>query len=239
MTLPINNTITYNLVVPSTKKEIKFRPFVVKEQKELMISHQSEDINVMVDTLKSVIKSCVKTPVDVEKLSIFDLEYIFVNIRAKSVGEVSELLFGCNTAGCEDNPKAKVKIGIDLTKIQVETPEGHTNNISLYNDVGVILKYPNIELLKKLEKAETESEIMFEIILDSIDMIYDKDEIYKVENYTTEELSEFLDNLPMDSFNSIINFFTTMPKLTQQVKYTCPVCATTHEYALEGMNSFF
>lgn len=239
MSLPVSSHLTYEIKIPSTQKVIKFRPFVVKEQKELMISAQSENINTMVDTLKSVIKSCVKSEFDINKLAVFDLEYIFTQIRAKSSGEVSDLVFGCDTESCMDNDKAKVKISIDLEDMKVDIPEDHSNKISVYDNVGVVMKYPTIEILKDLENIDTETEMMISVILASIDMIYDAENMYKSEDYSKEELIEFIDNMPTDGFRNIVKFFETMPKLTYPIKYTCPVCEKNHEQNIEGLVNFF
>lgn len=237
--LPTISSLTFHTTVPSTGKTVKFRPFVVKEQKELMISAQSEDINVMVNTLKSVIKTCVKDEIDLDKLAVFDLEYLFTQIRAKSTGEVSDLIFGCDTEGCADNDKAKIKISIDLTNMKVDIPPEHTNKIQVYDNVGVVMKYPTIEILKNLENLNTETEMMFDVILSSIDMVYDAENIYRAEDYTKDELIEFLDNMPTDGFKKIITFFETMPKLTYPIKYNCPVCKKEHNQNIEGLVNFF
>ena len=150
MALPMMNTPTYNLVIPSSKMSVKYRPFLVKEEKSLLIAQQSEDLTVMVDTLKSVINSCVIDKIDVDTLASFDIEYLFTQIRAKSVGETIDLMFPCDMDhGEEDNEKARVKISIDLTQLQVEVPEGHTNKIDLFSDVGVVMKYPSISIMKR------------------------------------------------------------------------------------------
>jgi hypothetical protein len=239
MALPKQQAPIYTLEIPSTKDSLKYRPFLVKEQKALLLAQQSEDPIVMVDTLKQVIKSCSQSSVDVDRLAVFDLEYIFSQIRAKSVGEIVDLFFFCDT--CEDE-KAKVKISIDITKLKVENFEGHTSKISLFNDVGVSMKYPNINVVKNIEKmGDTNSEVdlVFDIIAECIDYIYDTSEVYYAKEQTKEELSEFINNLTSEQFEKIENFFETMPKLQQKVSYRCPVCSKEHNKTLEGLNNFF
>lgn len=239
MALPVQNTPTYTLEIPSSKEKLKFRPFLVKEQKALLLAQQSEDLHVMVDTLKSVIKSCAQSKLDIDKLAVFDLEFIFSQIRAKSVGENVELFFYCDT--CDDE-KAKVKINIDLTKLKVENFDGHTNKIELFDDVGVVMKYPNINVVGNIEKlgnVDSEIDLVFDIITECIDYIYDTNEVYHAAEQSKQELAEFINNLTAEQFSKIENFFETMPKLRQQVDYRCPVCHKEHHKVLEGLNNFF
>jgi len=240
MTLPMMNTPTYNLVVPSTGEKIKYRPFLVKEEKALLIAQQSEDVEVMVDSLKQVIRDCVLDKIDVESLAIFDIEFIFTQIRAKSVGEIIELLFPCDVDHGEDQEKAKLKISIDLTKIQVEFPTEHSKKIDLFGDVGVVMKYPSFSMLTKMESLDVENvESIFDIIASSIEYIYEGDELHYAKEQSKEELLEFLYNLTNEQFNKLQTFFANMPKISKTVEYNCPVCAKHHTVTLEGMQSFF
>jgi hypothetical protein len=240
MALPMMSTPTYNLVIPSTKKSVKYRPFLVKEEKSILIAQQSEDIVVMVDTLKDVIRSCIIDKVDPESLSTFDLEYIFTQIRAKSVGEIVELFFPCDVDHGDDNEKAKVKISIDLTKIEVEFPEEHTNKIELFGDVGIMMKYPTIELMTKLEKTDQEDlDNIFDIVASCIDLIYEGDKLHYAKETKKEELLEFLYNLNSEQFVKVQKFFATLPRIKKDVEYNCPICGLHHKKTLEGMQSFF
>jgi len=238
MTLPVKSSLSYNLTVPSTKKKHKFRPFYVREQKELLLAQQSEDISVMVSTLKNVILSCVEN-IDVDSLALFDIEYIFTQIRAKSTGEIVEILMGCDYESCVDNPKAKIKVPIDLTKLEVTTPEGHTNNIPLYDDVGVVMKYPTYDLINDIKGIEDETQMMTETILGSVDYIYTKDTIHYASDYSKEELAGFFDDLEGEEFKKVSKFFNTSPKLTHTVEYKCPECGKQHKQTVEGIKSFF
>jgi hypothetical protein len=239
MALPSQQAPIYTLEVPSNKEKFKYRPFLVKEQKALLLAQQSEDPVIMVDTLKNVIKSCAQSQLDIDKLAVFDLEYVFSQIRAKSVGEIVDLFFYCDT--CDDE-KAKVKISIDITKLQVEHFEGHDCKIPLFGDVGVVMRYPNIDVVKNIEKLngiDSEVDMVFDIITECIDYIYDTSEVYYAKEQTKEELSEFINNLTSEQFERIEKFFETMPKLQQKVAYRCPVCSKQHEKTLEGLNNFF
>jgi hypothetical protein len=240
MALPMMNTPTYNMVVPSSGVSVKFRPFLVKEEKALLIAQQSEDLMVMVDTLKSVIKTCVLDNIDVNKLATFDIEYMFTQIRAKSVGEIIELIFPCDDDHGEDNEKARVKVSIDLTTIVVNKEEGHTNKIDLFGDVGVVLKYPTIDVMKKLESINNDNiDKIFDVVALSVDYIYQGDEIFYAKEQQHEEILQFLNNLTSEQFLKIQNFFATMPRIKKQIEYTCPVCQKQHKKMLEGMQSFF
>ena len=240
MALPVMSTPTYTLVIPSTKKSVKYRPFLVKEEKAILIAQQSEDIVTMVDTLKSVIQSCILDKVDPDELATFDLEYIFTQIRAKSVGETVELLFPCDVDHGEQNDKAKVKIKIDLTKIEVETPEDHTAKIELFNNVGIVMKYPTIEVMSKLEKTDTDDlDNIFDIVAECVNYIYEGDKIHYAKEQKKAELIDFLGNLNSQQFMKVQDFFSTMPRIKKDVEYDCPICGKHHIKTLEGMQSFF
>jgi hypothetical protein len=240
MALPMMNTPTYNMVVPSSGVSVKFRPFLVKEEKALLIAQQSEDLMVMVDTLKSVIKTCVLDTIDANKLATFDLEYMFTQIRAKSVGEIIELIFPCDNDHGEDNEKARVKVSIDLTTLQVEKDPSHVAKIDLFNDVGVVMKYPTVDIMKKLESLDEDNlDKIFDVVALSVDYIYQGEEIFYAKEQKHEEVLQFLNNLTSDQFLKIQNFFATMPRIKKEIEYTCPVCQKQHKKMLEGMQSFF
>lgn len=237
MALPINNATIYNLTIPSTKKVVKFRPFLVGEQKILLIAQQSEDAQVMVESLKSVINTCVQGDYNINELAIFDLEYIFMQIRAKSVGEISELWMRCDT--CTDE-KAVVGINIDISKLEVTFKPEHTNKINLYNDVGVVMKYPSMNMVSKLDKLNQDDlTSIFEIITESIDYIYTNEEVFYAKDTLKEELIEFINNLTTEQFQKIQNFFETLPKLEKEISYSCPVCNQAHKKTIEGLANFF
>lgn len=239
MALPKQNAPIYTAIIPSSKKEIKFRPFLVKEEKALLIAQQSKEPEVMVDTLKGIIKGCVQNDLDADKLALFDIEYLFCQIRAKSVGEIVDMTVMCDICP-EDNQKARIKLTFDLTKLTVSFPEGHTNKIQLFDDVGIIMKYPTLSLIKELENLENAStESVFRVIMKMIDSVYDSEQIYSAKEQSEKELMDFLENLTQEQFKKIQNFFVTMPKLSKTVTYNCPVCNHHHEKVVEGLSSFF
>lgn len=236
MALPLSNTPIYNLIVPSTGKQVKFRPFLVKEEKALLIAQQSEDPVVMIDTIKNIITACVRD-IDVDSLATFDIEYIFAQIRAKSVGETVELIFYCDT--CTDE-KAKVNLTFDLTKLEVQKDPEHTNKIELFNDVGIVMKYPSIETLTKLQNLDSAGiNEVFNVITDCVDYIYNNEQVFHAKEHSKKELEEFFENLTSEQFGKVQKFFETMPKIRQDADYNCPVCNKHHHKVLEGIQSFF
>ena len=237
MGLPTLATPKYELTIPSTGQKIEYRPFLVKEEKALLIAQQSEDPDTMISTLKSVIESCVQDEIKVNDLAIFDIEYIFTQLRAKSVGENVSLILKCDDC---DSEKATVSYDIDLTKVKVTIPKEHNKTIPLFNDVGVIMKYPSLELLKKLESVDgKDADAIFSIIASCIDSVYDSDQMYSTKDHRSEEIRQFIDNLTQQQFLKLQQFFETMPKLEEKVSYKCPMCTKEHTKFIRGLDSFF
>jgi hypothetical protein len=240
MSLPMNTTTIYTLEIPSLKKTVKYRPFLVREEKALLIAQQSEDPDVMINTLKDIISGCIKDKIDVEDLATFDIEYIFTQIRAKSVGEIIELIFPCDEDHGDQNEKAKVKISFDLTKINVEVPAGHSKKISLFGDVGVVMKYPTMNVIYELDQLQkTDIESVFSIVAKSIEYIYSGDEVHYAKEQKEDDILEFLNNLTSEQFSKIQVFFQTMPSIKKEVEYKCPVCSKEHHVTLQGLSAFF
>jgi len=237
MALPKNNTPIYNLTIPSSGKSVKFRPFLVREEKALLLAQQSEDSAVMLNTLQDIVNDCINDKIDASTLAIFDLEYIFTQIRAKSVGEEVELMFKC---GHCDDEKAKVKIKFDLTQIQVEKDPEHTNKIALFENVGIVLKYPSISVIKKLDNIQMGNyDDIFSIVIECIDYIYDDSQIYYAKETPREELETFLNDLESAQFAKIQTFFETMPKIKQDIDFVCPICNEQNHTTLSGLSAFF
>jgi hypothetical protein len=235
MGLPMYKFPVYFMTLPSNGKKLRFRPFLVKDEKNLLLSQQSEEESNMLDTLKEVIRGCLLDDVNVDDMPIFDIEYIFTQLRAKSVGENVELLFTCKNKECGEQTKIEFKIDPVLVK-----PEGHTNKIDLFDDVGVVMKYASVPMLADMRKMDlTNPEQIVKLIAQTIDYIYDSESVYPANEQTEQELITFVEGLPKDAATKIKQFFDTTPKLQQIVEYKCPKCGTDNEYTVEGLESFF
>ena len=238
MPLPKISTPTYELTLPSTGKPIQYRPFLVKEEKVLVIALESEDTKQITTAIKNVIKSCIQTRgVKVESLPTFDIEYLFLNIRGKSVGEVVEV-----NLVCPDDNETTVQAEINLDDIQVQKTEGHTNKIKIDNEIMMEMKYPSLDEFIKNNFDMTGGSDMdqsFELIASCIDKIYTADEVWTAADCTKKEIREFLEQMNSSQFKEIENFYTTMPKLSHTLEITNPKTKVTSEVVLEGLASFF
>ena len=238
MPLPKIATPTYELDLPSTGKSIKYRPFLVKEEKVLVIALESEDTKQITNAIKAVLKNCVLTKgVKVETLPTFDIEYLFLNIRGKSVGEELEV-----NIVCPDDGETNVPIFINLDDIQVEKDDDHTNQIKLDDELMMEMKYPSLEQFIKNNFDFQEGNQMdqsFELIATCIDKIYNEDEVWATADCTKKEVKDFLESMNSSQFKEIETFFETMPKLKHTIEVTNPNTKVTSEVVLEGLASFF
>ena len=236
MALPQVNTPTYELAVPSTDKKLKYRPFLVKEEKILMIAMEGKEQSGILDAVKQIVASCTFEKFDISKSPIFDVEYIFLNIRAKSVGEVSTV-----NLRCLDDEKTFVRTDIDLTKVEVEMKEEHNNKIELSEEMGMIMTYPTLDSFTEYDGTVVNASNMIDIIASCIAQIYDKggEDVYEAKDSTKQELIEFIEQLNSKQFADIQKFFDTMPKLTHTVKIKNPKTEKESEITLTGLNDFF
>ena len=238
MPLPKIATPTYSLVLPSIEKEINFRPFLVKEEKLLVLALETEDTKQITTAIKAVIKNCIQTKgIKVESLPTFDIEYLFLNIRGKSVGESIDV-----NIICPDDEKTSVKVVIDLDDIQVKKTEGHSNKVKLDDTLMMELKYPSLDEFIKNNfdfKDENAMEQSFKLIAASIDKIYNEEEVWVAADCTKKEITEFLESMNSSQFKKIEEFFTTMPKLSHTIKVKNPNTKVESEVVLEGLASFF
>ena len=237
MPLPKISTPTYELVIPSSKKKVKYRPFLVKEEKILIVAMESEDTKQIASAVKDVIKSCILTRgVKVEELSTFDIEYLFLNIRGKSVGEEVEVL-----VTCPDDGETKVPVVIDLDSIQVQYDEEHTPDIRLDDELVLRMKYPSMEQFIKnnFTLNDVSLDDTFDVITSCIEQIYSEEESWSSTDCTKKELREFVEQLSSKQFKEIENFFTTMPRLSHTFTVTNPNTGVDNEVVLEGLASFF
>lgn len=238
MPLPKISTPTYELELPSTQKKVRYRPFLVKEEKVLLIALETEDTKEITNAIRAVIKSCVLTRgIKVETLPTFDIEYLFLNIRGKSVGEVIEV-----NLICPDDGVTEVKKNIPIDDIKIQRTDGHTNQIKLDDNIMMEMKYPSLDQFIKNNFDFTEGNQMdqsFELIGTCIDKIYTEEEVWTASDCTKKELTEFLESMNSSQFKEIENFFETMPKLTHTIKVKNPNTEKESDVVLEGLASFF
>ena len=240
MPLPKIATPSYELELPSTGKTIQYRPFLVKEEKLLVIALESEDTKQITNAIKAVIKSCVLTKgVKVETLPTFDIEFLFLNIRGKSVGEDIDLKLVC-----PDDEKTEVSVSINLDDIKVQKPEGHSKQIKLDDNLMMELKYPSLnEFIKNNfdpnDKSKNPMDQSFDLIGSCIDKIYNEDEVWAADDCSKKEINEFLDSMNSNQFKEVEKFFETMPKLSHTVKVYNPTTKVESDVVLEGLASFF
>ena len=238
MPLPKIATPTYELELPSTGKTVQYRPFLVKEEKLLVIALESEDTKQITTAIKAVIKACIKTRgVKVEALPTFDIEYLFLNIRGKSVGENLDV-----NIICPDDKETEVKVNINLDDIKCHKNEGHTNKIKLDANLMMEMKYPSLdEFIKSNFDLDEKNQMdqSFDLIASCIDKIYSEEEVWAAEDCTKTEMSEFLESMNSSQFKEIETFFETMPKLSHTLKVSNPQTKVVSDVTLEGLAAFF
>jgi nucleoid DNA-binding protein len=239
MPLPKISTPTYELTLPSSGQKITYRPFLVREEKLLVLALETEDNKEITNAVKQVIKNCIESPknIKVETLPTFDIEYLFLNIRGKSVGEVVEV-----NIICPDDGITEVPVEIPINDIQVEKNEKHTTKIKVDDSITMEMKYPSLDQFIKTNfdfSQENNVEQSFGLISSCIDKIYTEEEVWDSADVTKKELMEFLDQMNSIQFKQIEAFFETMPKLNYKVKITNPKTKVKSEVVLEGLNAFF
>ena len=238
MPLPKIATPTYELELPSTGQTIEYRPFLVKEEKVLVIAMESEDTKQITTAIKTVIKNCIKTRgIKVENLPTFDIEYLFLNIRGKSVGEEIEV-----NLICPDDNETTVPVTINLDDIQVTKTEGHNPQIKLDDEIALQMRYPSLDefIKNNFDIAGTKGmDQSFDLIASCIDQIFTADEVWATSDCTKKELREFIESMNSSQFKGIEEFFSTMPKLSHTVSVVNPKTKVESEVVLEGLASFF
>ena len=240
MPLPKISTPTYELELPSTGKKIKYRPFLVKEEKILILALESENIKQITTSIKSILKDCIQTRgVKIDTLPIFDIEYLFLNVRGKSVSEALDLI-----VTCPDDNKTTVPVKIYIDEIKVVKSPDHNNDIKLDDKLTLRLKYPSLDEFIKSNfdfssRDEGALEQSFEIIATCIDQVYNEEESWAASDCTKKELLEWVETLNTNQFKLIESFFTTMPKLSHTLKVKNPKTKVENDVTLEGLSSFF
>ena len=242
MGLPKLNSTIHETILPSTEQVVKYRPFLVKEEKILLTAMESEDEKSIVVAVKQILKNCIQGDLNIDELPTFDVEFMFLRLRAKSVGE--KITVGLKPYPCVQNEgelcKFSTEVEINLEEVRVIKNEKHSSKVMIDDNIGIKLKYPDIDILKnKTDKSQTEMEMGMSVIKNCIDMIFTSEETHERGSFTEEELDDFIDSLNTDQFKKIKEFFDTIPKLSHTVKYTCNTCGEDKETTIEGLNSFF
>ena len=238
MPLPKINTPTYELVLPSSGKKIKYRPFLVREEKILIMALETEDVKQITDSVIQILNSCILTKgVDITKLATFDIEYLFLNVRSKSVGETVEIILTC-----PDDNKTTVPTSIDIDSIKIKKDRKHKDTIKLDDNLSLKLKYPSMQqFIENNFEASDKNEVSstLDMIVSCMDVIFNEEESWPASESTKQELEDFVDQLNTKQFKMIENFFATMPKLTHTVKVKNPKTNVESTIVLEGLAAFF
>ena len=234
MAWPVLNNPNYEMELPSTGEKIEYRPFLVKEQKILMMAMESEDVTAQSKAVVDIIKNCTFGAINnkVETLPTFDIEYMFLRIRSKSVGETVEL-----TITCQDDGETKVPVNVNLEDINVVKTEGHDTTIMITDKIGLTMRYPTMKQLMSYDMSKiTTMEGTFKVINDCLENVFDENEVY--EEMNSKELQEFIEQMTTEQFQKVSEFFNTMPKLKHTLKVKNPNTGVENEVVLEGMQSF-
>ena len=234
MALPTMDLPTYDLVVPSNKKKIKFRPFLVKEEKVLLMALETDDEKNIKNAVFQLLKACISTRIKLENLASFDLEYIFLNIRAVSVGEIVQM-----NVTCQDDNETQVKYNLNLTDVNVIFPKGHDSKIMLTDTLGVIMKYPSFDGFVQGQFTNNKEFDVIKVVAESIDQIFEGEEVYDESTTSKKEFVQFVEGLTSPQLEKIQIFFETAPRLEHSFKVTNPNTGKESEYSLRGLQSFF
>jgi DNA-directed RNA polymerase subunit M/transcription elongation factor TFIIS len=241
--LPKLDVPIYEVKLLSSGKVIRFRPFLVKEQKLFLMASESEDAKETINVIRQVLRNCILDDISIDDLPTFDLEWLFMHLRARSVEEIVDLKYKCNNTvkdekGEEDRCTGVVNFKMNLLEIEPTRHPEHTNKIQLTENLGVCLKYPSFEMIQKYESL-SEANIMSKVLVDCIDYLYDKEQVYYAKDNTKEELDEFVDNLQQKDLEKIKHFFETMPEIKKSVQFKCPKCTYEENIEIKGIQNFF
>ena len=241
--LPKIDVPVYTIKLLSSGKTLQYRPFTVKEEKLFLMANESEEMDTIVDTIKQVINNCVIDECDVNALPMFDIEHLFLNIRARSIGENVNLRYNCNNMVSKEDEEDKqcnniVSIDLNILEVQPEKEEGHTNKIEITESLGLVMSYPSINILKQFN-MENQGDSIMDMTINCIDYIYDKDSIYYAKDTPRQELLDFLESMQSKDLEKIRNFFDTMPKMKKTIHFKCNKCEHEEDIELEGIQNFF
>ncbi len=240
MALPKIDTPVYDLDLPLSKKHIRFRPFLVKEQKNLMMAMEADDKETIERNIRQVLTNCTLTDnFDVDRLPVIDVEYYFINLRARSVGEIVENKYICTNEVDGVQCSNKMETKFNLLDITVDINPNAKDIIQLTDKISIKLKYPEFSLIDKLKQKETAVDVAFEVVVDSIEYIYDGEQYYHANETPKEELMQFIESLSQEQFSKLEEFFDNLPKMNRKVEMKCSKCGFDHTISMEGLESFF
>lgn len=240
MALPKIDTPIYDLELPLSKKKIRFRPFLVKEQRNLFMALESGDKDSIEQNIQQVLQNCTLTKgVKIGELPVLDIEYYFLNLRARSVGEIVENKYRCDNEVDGKSCGNIMETSLNLLELKVEKTKDITDVIELTDKISMKLRYPKFSVLQKLSNLQTASEIAFEMIADSVDYICDGEQFYYSKDVTHAEIVEFIESLSQQQFAKIEEFFANLPKLHKKIEMKCSKCGFEHKFDVEGLESFF
>ena len=240
MALPKIDTPIYELDLPLSKKHVRFRPFLVKEQKNLLMAMESGDSKSIEQNVKQVLNNCTVTEnIDIEKLPVLDVEFYFLNLRARSVGEIVENKYRCDNQVDGSACGNIMETSLNLLDIKIEGVKENNDVIQLTDTISIKLKYPEFSVINKLSNLTNVSDIAFEMIAESVEYIFDGEQFYYAKETTTEEMVEFIEGLNQQQFAKIEDFFANLPKLEKKIEMKCSRCGFEHKLDVEGLESFF
>lgn len=239
MALPKIAVPEYEITLPVSKNKIKFRPFLVKEQKILLMAMESGESETIEGNIKQVLLNCLLTPLDIEKLPLVDIEYYFLNLRARSVGEIIESRYKCENVVNDVTCGNVMETNINVLDVEISLPEVKNDIIKITDTVGIKMKFPDYSVVRKLQKAESLTDIGFELILDCVEYIFDEDNLYYANETPRQELVAFIETLTKEQFEELEEFVDNMPKLKKQIQVKCSKCGFNHKIDVEGLDDFF
>ena len=238
MPLPKLNTPTYELTLPSSNRKVKYRPFLVKEEKILLIAMESEDEKEMQNAVKQILKNCILTRgISVDKLAVFDIEYLFLNIRGKSVGEDIKL-----NIVCPDDEVTEVEVSVNVEDVKIQKSDKHDPVIQLTDQVAIVMKYPSMEMFVKNNitgESQQKVDTIFDMTIDCISQVVEGEDVLEAKSFSKKEMLEFVETFDTQQFQKIQDFFETMPKLSHKIKVLNPNTNIESEVTIEGLSSFF
>lgn len=240
MALPKIDAPVYDILLPLSKKKIKYRPFLVKEQRNLLMAMESKDYDTIEQNIKQVLQNCTQTPnIDFDNLPVLDIEYYFLQLRAKSVGEITENRYTCNNVVDDIECGAIMEVSINLLDIEIDIPEESNDTIKLNDKFTIKMTYPKFSIVNKAGSIDNINDFAFQMIAESIEYIHDGEQFYYAKEATKEELIDFVEQLNQEQFSKLEDFFTNLPKLRKDFDVTCKKCGHVHHIEVEGLESFF